>query len=118
MPQFAYDPPASGPAAGMLQTIRMTEAGRPAGVARWHAAADDSGDDGVVQLVDFSVAPEFRRRGYGRQLLAAVVDQARAYHRARGTTLRRMWVVLRHRRHVVARAFFLSQGFTHVATLK
>ena len=62
--------------------------------------------------------PAVRRRGHGRRLPGAMVQQWMAYHAGRKTRLRNGWVMLRHKRHVNARAFFLSQGFNHVATIK
>ena len=50
--------------------------------------------------------------------MAALVEQCQLYHRNRKKTFRRLWLTLGHKRHVIARAFFLSQGFTHVSTIK
>src|SRR5690349_21479965 len=116
MPQFTFEPP-TAPTPGFLQTIRMTEDGKSVGTATWHSAHDTQ--DGVAQIVEFQIAPPMQRRGHGKQLPAAMVQQWVAYHAARRMPLRRSaWVILRHKRHVIARAFFLSQGFNHVATIK
>jgi GNAT superfamily N-acetyltransferase len=115
MPEFTLEPP-TAPTPEFLQTIRMTEDGKPVGAATWHAAQDT--DDGVVQIVEFQIAQPMRRRGHGKRLLAAMVQQWTAYHAARKTPLRSAWLLLRHKRHVIARAFFLSQGFNHIATIK
>ena len=110
-----YDPPLAEDN-GVLQTVRLVEEGEAIAVARWYAPPDEG--DGVVQLIDFRVEPAHGRRGHGRRLLAAVVEQCLIYHRLRRQTFRRMWMPLHQKRQVIARAFFLSQGFTHVSTLK
>ena len=115
MPQFTLEPP-TAPTPGFLQTIRMSEQGKQVGAATWHAAHDTS--DGVVQIVEFQITPEIRRRGHGKRLLAAMLEQWRVYHTTRKTPLRSAWVMLRHKRHVIARAFFLSEGFNHIGTIK
>jgi ribosomal protein S18 acetylase RimI-like enzyme len=115
MPQYAFEPP-TAPTPGFVQTIRMSENGKPIGMAAWHAAQDTN--DGVVQIVEFQIVPEDRRRGHGRALLTMMVRQWAAYHASRKTSLRSAWVVLRQKRHVIARSFFMSQGFNHVATVK
>lgn len=125
MADFSIDPPATAATAAtdtavatpnLLQTIRMAEAGRSIGLTRWHSPADSG--DGVVQILDFVIEPPHRRQGYGKRLLAATVQQWIAYQRARQLPLRSAWLVLGHKRHVIARAFFMSQGFTHVATIR
>ena len=115
MPDVTFDPPVAG-TDGFLQTIRFHVDDRPIATARWHVVQGTP--DGVAQIIDFQVLPPHQRRGHGKRLIAAVIDQLRAYHRARKTALRRVWVGLRHKSHVIARAFFASQGFTHVATVR
>jgi GNAT superfamily N-acetyltransferase len=115
MPQLIYDPP-TAPIAGFCQTIRMTEGDQIVGTAIWHAATDTH--DGVVQILDFSIVKPHCRQGYGKRLMAAVVTETLAYHRARKVAPRRLWVLLRQKRHIIARAFFASQGFTHIGTVK
>jgi GNAT superfamily N-acetyltransferase len=115
MPQFTFDPPISK-APGLIQTIRMTEGDQFMGTAIWHAPLDS--DDGVVQLLELNVAESLRRQGLGKRLLAAVVNQTLAYHQLRQITPRRLWVALRQKRHIIPRAFFASQGFTHISTIK
>lgn len=117
MPQLIYEPPTpTATAAGFCQTLRMTEGDQTVGSAVWHAAAD--GDDGVVQILDFSISKPHRRQGYGKRLMTALVAETLAYHRGRKVGPRRLWVMLRQKRHIIGRAFFASQGFTHIATVK
>jgi GNAT superfamily N-acetyltransferase len=118
MPTFQYDPPLPplGNNDGLLQTVRLIEGCDTLATAIWHSAPDDT--DGIVQLIDFRVVPTEGRRGHGKRLLTALIDQCLQYHRLRGRPLRRLWMPLHHKRHVIARAFFLSQGFTHTITLK
>jgi ribosomal protein S18 acetylase RimI-like enzyme len=113
--QLSADPPLT-PITPFLQTVALSQNNRAVATARWHVAPD--APDGVVQLLDFTVVPVRRRQGLGKQLLAALVEQCHAYHRARQVPLRRVWISLRQKQHVIARAFFMSQGFTHIATIK
>lgn len=115
MSSFQYDP-AITQADGFLQTVRLLDEGEPIGTARWSASPDDP--DGVVQILDFRVALAHGRRGHGKRLLAAVIEQCLAYHKLSKRRFRRLWLPLHHKRHLIARAFFLSQGFTHTATIK
>ena len=115
MPSFTFDPPTAA-TAGFTQAIRMNVGERRTGTALWHAATDST--DGVVQILDFQIAEPHRRQGNGKRLMAALVQETLAYHRARNIPARRLWVALRQKRHVIARAFFASQGFSHVATVK
>jgi GNAT superfamily N-acetyltransferase len=115
MSSFQYDPPISK-SDGLLQTVRLIDEGEPIGTARWHAAPDEP--DGLVQILDFRVDPSHGRHGHGKRLLAAVIEQCLLYHKLRKRPFRRLWLPLHHKRHVIARAFFLSQGFTHTATIK
>ena len=115
MPHFTHDPP-TAPRAGFIQTIRMLENDRSIGLARWHAA-DDS-PDGVIQILDFNIEPAYRRQGHGKRLMAALVDECLAYSRARRQPLRRLWLTVRQKKQVIARAFMLSQGFSHIATIR
>ena len=80
MPDFFYDPPIA-PTLGFTQLVRMAESGRSIGTARWHVAEDST--DGIVQILDFSITAKLRRKGNGKRLIAAVIEQIRLYHRAR-----------------------------------
>jgi len=118
MPSFEYDPslPPIEKTDGILQTVRLCAGRDTLGTAIWHCPPDDT--DGIVQLIDFRVIRSQGRRGHGKRLLTAVIEQCLQYHRLRERPLRRIWMPLHHKRHVIARAFFLSQGFTHTVTLK
>lgn len=115
MPEFIYDPPIS-PTPGLIQTIRMNEGQASIGTAIWQSAS--ASDDGVAQILDFNITAALCRQGNGKRLLAGLVAQMLAYHRSRDIPARRLWILLRQKRHVIARAFFASQGFTHIATVK
>jgi GNAT superfamily N-acetyltransferase len=115
MPEFTYDPPIS-PDSGFLQTIRLTEGNETLGTALWQAAEDS--EDGIAQILDFSIAAASRRQRNGKQLMQALVAQTRAYHESRKIITRRLWLILRQKRHIVARAFFASEGFVHTGTIK
>ena len=115
MPQFVFEPVAS-PEAGMRQAIRMLEGEKLVGWAAWHSPLDS--EDGVIQILEFGVVEGCRRRGNGKQLMGALVRETLAYQQSRKVPPRRLWVLLRQKRHIIARAFFASQGFTHIATVK
>ena len=117
MSDFAYAPPLPSKPSneGFAQTITILASGKPAGLARWHVRPGDA--DGVVQLLELTITSR-ARRGLGRQLLAEVTKQARAYFKMRGTHLRRMWMAVEQKGQVIGRAFLTEQGFHHVATLQ
>lgn len=66
-------------------------------IVAWHVA-------GEVQLAEFAVDPDYRRRGLGRALLRAVCDNAAA------EGLRRVTLEVRER-NLAARALYVSEGF-------
>ena len=117
MSDFAYDPalPNRPTNEGFVQTVRILEAGKPVGFARWHVRTGAA--DGVVQLLDLTITSRVRQ-GLGRQLMAEVTKQARGYFKSRGTHLRRMWISVEQKGQVIGRAFLTEQGFHHVATLQ
>ena len=106
------DPPTrpAGAALPFVQTLKMSDDVEPIGHATWA-----TGGDGIVQLLDLSIQPHHRRRGHGRHFFRSVAEHAKAYHRLGGTPLRRVWVTVGHKRHVVGRAFLTGEGF-HLLT--
>ena len=98
-----------------MQTITMLGSGKTVGTARWHVRPGAA--DGVAQLLELTITGR-TREGYGGQLLAEVTKQARAYFKARGTRLRRMWMAVEQKGQVIGRAFLTDEGFHHVATLQ
>jgi ribosomal protein S18 acetylase RimI-like enzyme len=115
MADLTFDPAVAN-TDGFLQTVRLHVDGKVIASARWHVLPGTP--DGVAQIVEFHVLPPYQRRGHGKRLMTALIEQVRAYHQIRKIPLRRLWIGLRHKSHVVARAFFASQGFTHVGTAK
>ena len=115
MPQFTYDPPLSS-TPGFVQTIRVNGEKQGAGTATWHAPA--AGEDGIAQILVFTVPLHHRRAGHGKRLMAAVIGQVLDYHRLRKLPPRRIWMIVRQKQQVIARAFLISQGFVHTATIK
>jgi GNAT superfamily N-acetyltransferase len=116
--ELSYEPPIPpkpSAADGFFQTVRLTDAGRTIGTARWNVRAGSG--DGVVQLLDLTVAPPHGRQGYGRRLMQAVYDQVAAYHRARRIKPRRLWIAVDQKAHINGRAFLTGQGFHHTATI-
>lgn len=116
MPDLTYDPPfPTGPLAGFVQTIRLTEDGQPIGFATWHVAGD--GSTGVAQLLELTIAPPFRRAGRGQRLLKATVEQIKSFFRARKLPLRRIWMNVNQKDQVNGRAMMTEAGFHHIGTI-
>ena len=122
MPELIYDPPVNArdardarEARGFTQCIALVERDQSIALARWHAPRE--ANDGVMQILDLIVAPEHGRKGHGRALLRAAIEQASEYFRARELRLRRVWILVQQKQQVIGRAFFTQNGFHHVATI-
>jgi len=114
MAELEYEPAMGAlPQEHFQQTIRLREGAEVIGSAAWHV----SGTDGVVQLLYLIVEAGHRRRGNGRAMLLALIAQAQSYHRLRKQKLRRLWTVVDQKTQVIGRAFLMSHGFHHTATL-
>ena len=108
----------------MIQTIELfgdnhddgDNAVRVIGKAVWHA--DVATTDGVIQILEFSIDPTVRRQGFGKLLMGEVVRQSLAYQSLRKIALRRLWISLRQKTQIQARAFVSSVGFIHLGTVK
>ncbi len=109
LPRPGPHPPA------FTQTITLQDEKTTVASAVWHAPSNIR--EGSAQLLDLATAPHHRRQGYGGELLRAVVEQASTYYQARGSKLRRIWIVLGHRSQVQGRAFLTSAGFHHTHTV-
>jgi GNAT superfamily N-acetyltransferase len=116
MPEIRYHPalPAEFPTNGFLQTITLVDGKKTIGLARWHCGAEL---DGAVQLVELLIDDQLRRKGNGSAILAAVIEQARAYHQLRKSQLRRMWAHVAQKSQINARAFLGRHGFHHISTI-
>jgi GNAT superfamily N-acetyltransferase len=111
------DPPVSAKSADpFLQTIRLTSGDQVIGRARWISAAEPA--DGVVQILELTVADAHRRKGHGRQLMEALTEQCLEHFKLRNLKLRRIWLSLDQKRQVIARAFLMKFTFNHVGTVK
>jgi GNAT superfamily N-acetyltransferase len=98
-----------------VQTIELRENGVLLGRAIWAAPSDLS--QGVAQIVDLTVPEDRRRKGFGSQLILAVVEQARPFFKARGAKLRRLWLSVEQKTQVNARAFLMKHNFHHTASV-
>src|SRR5688572_32841065 len=100
MPDFAHDPPLPKKVTNeaFMQTVRLLDAGKPIGSARWHVRPGAT--DGVAQLLDLTIMQP-TRQGYGGQLIDEVTKQARAHFKARGTRLRRMWMAVEQKGQII-----------------
>lgn len=101
----------SGP---FTQTIKLTEGPRTMGIARWYTAGSPSG---VSQLLELSIDPSIRRKGHGKTLLRAVMEQAVSLHKQRKIGARRIFINMHQKEQVIGRAFLMSCGFHHIATI-
>lgn len=100
-----------------VQTIQLCSAGGAVlATAVWICPA--GAPDGVVQLLHLYVDPAHRRQGLGQRLLDVCIQQARAYHRLRGVSFRRLWALVEQKSQVIARAFLTQHGFHHTATVQ
>ncbi|CAN5453770.1 hypothetical protein BH10PLA1_BH10PLA1_15560 [soil metagenome] len=116
MPDFSYDPPLPpGPVEGFIQTIRLIDAGKQIGLAKWYVPGD--GHDGVAQLLELATTLPVRRTGQGKRLMSATLDEIRKFFRARKFPTRRVWMNVNQKDHVIGRAFLTGAGFHHVGTI-
>lgn len=119
MPSLLCDPPLPPTAAGsgpFVQSLRLMEGKIVIAAARWHSGTTTS--QGVVQIIDLAVAPEHQRKGHGARILKECYRQATDFYKARKAKLRRAWIAVEQKRHVIARAFLTQQGFHHVGTVQ
>ena len=108
--------PAAATAGPFVQTLTLANGPTVIGMTRWHTSASVA--EGVVQLLDLYVQAPHQRKGHGGRLFKEVVAQATAYFKLHRGKLRRVWVAVEHKQHINARAFFTSQGFHHIGTMK
>jgi ribosomal protein S18 acetylase RimI-like enzyme len=104
----------SGAALAFTQQLSLLHGGRSVATLRWHCRDPR---DGIIQILDLTVAPDVRRQGIGRLMVKGAIEQARNYHAARKLPLRRAWLLARQKSDIIARAFLTSIGFHHVASL-
>jgi GNAT superfamily N-acetyltransferase len=111
MIEFRLSPPIPTKKTDALftQIIHMLD-GRELGRAMWAATGD-----GAVQILELWVDPSCRRAGIGRRLFRAMVENAREFHKLRDEKLRRLWIGVGHKSHIVGRSFLTSEGF-HLIT--
>jgi ribosomal protein S18 acetylase RimI-like enzyme len=119
MPDLVIDLPAprkrAKSADSFVQTIDLMDGPTRIGRARWQCVSDLS--QGVVQILELTVAPKFRRRGHAHRLMEAVTTQAGDYFKAGGARLRRLWIAVEQKEQVIARSFLMQFGFHHVGTV-
>jgi GNAT superfamily N-acetyltransferase len=110
MIQFHCDPPLPAlPHEKMFtQTIRLCDGDHELSRVTWAAAAPS---EGAVQILELRTDPSVRRAGHARQVLRRLLEQARALHQLREEPLRRLWIGVGHKTHVVARSLLSSEGF-------
>jgi GNAT superfamily N-acetyltransferase len=116
MPQPECEPKVSPKAADpFLQTIRLIDGPQVIGRARWITTPDPA--QGIVQVLELTVADPYRRKGHGRQLMDALTQQAHEHFELRNHKLRRIWLGVHQRGQVFARSFLMKFTFNHVATV-
>jgi GNAT superfamily N-acetyltransferase len=117
MPDAIYDPPVSATTTDpFLQTIQLNAGDQIIARARWISGAEPA--EGVVQVLELTVAPAHRRQGHGKRLMNLLTDQCRQHFKLRTAKLRRQWIAVDQKRHVIARSFLMGFTFNHVATVK
>jgi ribosomal protein S18 acetylase RimI-like enzyme len=115
MSVFTYEPalPPVAPDA-FVQTIRLTDEGKPVATATWTVPAIDSA---VLQILTLEVDEKSRRQGHAKKLMAEVLKQGTLLCKSRKKKLRKAWILVRQKEQIVGRAFLTGQSFHHVATL-
>jgi ribosomal protein S18 acetylase RimI-like enzyme len=98
---------------GFIQRIELYEDQRRLGRALWHLPTHA---DGVAQIIELMIDESQQRRGHGGRLLNEVLRQARLLATTRGTTLRRVWIMVEQKSQLRARAFLTRHGFHHTST--
>ena len=120
MPDLAIDPPAPRKVAksddSFVQTIDLMDGATRIGRARWQCVNGLA--QGVVQILELTVAPRLRRQGHAHQLMEAITTQAGVYFKGGGARLRRLWIAIEQKEQVIARSFLMQFGFHHVGTVK
>lgn len=114
LPAIAPPVDIAAPHDGFIQQVELIDGKLILGRARWHAPP---GRDGVVQILDLTIADAERRRGLGGQLIKETIAQAREYLRSRDIRFRRTWISVEQKSQVKARAFLTGHGFHHVSTI-
>jgi GNAT superfamily N-acetyltransferase len=115
-PQFTYNPPIpSIVALPFIQEVRLMRDGKAIVTARWHAPESS---DGIVQLLDLHVDPDYQRQGNGSAMLREVYRQAGLLFKELEVKPRRIWASVEQKRQVIARAFISRHGFHHVTATK
>ncbi len=71
----------------------------------------------LAELDRIAVLPEYRGKGISKELKEAMVDDAKRWFRAKGFTLRKLYL-LTHEDNERARKFYEKMGFKHETTLK
>jgi GNAT superfamily N-acetyltransferase len=114
---FRYDPPIQSGAKDepFFQTLRLMQGELEIGRCRWHIG--NSPDEGVAQLVELYVRAPYRRQGHGGRIMREMFAQAQGYFGQRNGRLRRVWLALEHKGHILARAFLTGHGYHHMATV-
>ena len=95
----------------MTRTVELHVEGRSVGRATW-AVTDQV--EGLIQLLSIEIEPADQRRGHGHRLLHDLYAAARSGLAPR--PLRRAWVAVGNKAHVVARAFLTGEGYHHVGS--
>jgi GNAT superfamily N-acetyltransferase len=115
MMRFDCQPPLPAKLTDQLftQTIRSMDGDRTLTHITWTAPAVS---EGAVQILELWTDPTVRRAGHARRLMRQLVEQARALHQQRKQPLRRFWIGVGHKTHIVARSFLTSEGFHHIGS--
>src|SRR6188474_2041952 len=103
---YTYTPPVERKSAELfLQTIRLAQGDQELGRACWIAGQEVQ--EGVVQIIELTVTPGNWRKGHGQRLMEALTEQCRKYFKLRKSRLRRIWVAVDQKRHVIGRSFLM-----------
>ena len=93
------------------ESVHLLAGDRPIGIGTF---AVTEADEGLIQILSLAIEPADQRRGHGRRLLHDLYDRARVDLAPR--PLRRAWIAVGNKQHVVARAFLTGEGYHHVGS--
>lgn len=98
-----------------VQTLSIVKNRRMIGRLTWFAPDTD---DGVIQILDIRIEPDYQRQNHGSALLRGAYEQAFSLFKKLGIRPRRIWIAVEQKKHVQARAFLSRHGFHHVSSVK
>ncbi|MFW9949688.1 MAG: GNAT family N-acetyltransferase, partial [Candidatus Thorarchaeota archaeon] len=73
-------------------------------------------EDGVIELVALGTSPSYHRRGIGRELILAMINEAQAFFTKFSYKLRVIYLFM-EKNNEVGREFYKNMGFREIFTI-